>query len=109
MEQTEEQKANSFLTSIYQRAWNDNLFLKELVKDPIAALNKFTGLRGKLPAGRVLIVEDQTNPNHIYLNIPTKPKPRDNQELNESQLDQISGATNMFSSHFWNYQFLFKK
>ncbi len=92
MKYTEQQKAQFFLTSIYKKAWEDKTFLKNLIHNPIRTLNNFTGKKGKLPFGKVLIVEDQTNPNHIYLNLPAKPSNYSDIELNETQLDEVSGA-----------------
>lgn len=103
MKHSEEQKAKFFLTSIYKKAWEDKQFLKELTKDPMTTLNKFTRRTGKLPDGKKLVVEDQTNPNHIYLNIPANPVASNDLELNESHLDQLSGGSKKFSSNSWGY------
>jgi hypothetical protein len=105
MNYSEEQKAKFFLNSIYKKAWEDQQFLKELVENPMAALNKFTKRTGKLPVGKKLVVEDQTNSNHIYLNIPANPANRSNRELNESQLDQVTGGSEDGSSNSWSHAF----
>ena len=96
MEHTELQKAHFFLGSIYKKAWQDKTFLKNLVSNPIETLNNFTKRKGKLPNGKVLVVEDQTNPNHIFLNIPAKPANYRSEKLDEEQLNNITGA--FFSS-----------
>jgi hypothetical protein len=86
MEATEkQQKANEFLASIYAKAWEDEDFKRDLVNNPITALNKFTGRVANFPEDKKLEVSDQTNPDHIYLNIPVKPDV-ENIELTESQL-----------------------
>lgn len=103
MEITEQQKAQYFLTSIYQKAWRDSVFKKNLIKNPLQTLNKFTGKEGEIPDGKVLVVEDQTNPNHIYLNIPAKPNNYQNTELSDTQLENISGAASSTTSIHWNY------
>ncbi|MFV0247937.1 MAG: NHLP leader peptide family RiPP precursor [Tenacibaculum sp.] len=76
---------------IYSKAWQDSSFKKKLIDSPIETLNKFTGKTANLPKGKVVIVEDQTNPNHIYINIPTKPS-LDNVELSEKQLEAVAGG-----------------
>ncbi len=98
MEDSEQLKADLFLINIYKKAWKDKFFLKNLVKNPIETLNKFTGKNGKLPTGKVLVVEDQTNPNHIYLNIPAKPVNYSDKQLDEQQLDRVTGASGSSSS-----------
>lgn len=105
MEHLEQQKADFFLKSIYKKAWKDKTFLRKLVKHPIQTLNSFTGKKGTLPTGKVLIVEDQTNPDHIYLNIPVKPIHAYDIELNDDQLDTVSGAGNTKLALSWNYLF----
>lgn len=102
MEHARQHKADFFLKSIYKKAWTDKSFLRKLVKNPIQTLNSFTGKKGALPNGKVLIVEDQTNPDHIYLNIPVKPMNSDNTELNEDQLDTVTGAGNHLKSTSWH-------
>ncbi|MEM6718293.1 MAG: TOMM propeptide domain-containing protein [Bacteroidota bacterium] len=102
MEFTEQQKADFFLKSIYKKAWKDKTFLRKLVKNPIQTLNSFTGKKGALPTGKVLIVEDQTNPNHIYLNLPAKPVNTTDVELSDEHLDHVSGA-GITTRISWNY------
>lgn len=104
MEQKEKQKADFFLKSIYKKAWKDKKFLKNLVKNPIKTLNHFTGKEGMVPSDKVLIVEDQTNPNHIYLNIPVKPTHYE-EELSDQQLDKVTGALGRVTTTFWNELF----
>ncbi|KAB8155126.1 TOMM propeptide domain-containing protein [Kordia sp. TARA_039_SRF] len=100
---TEQQKAQYFLTSIYKKAWEDSVFKKNLIKKPLETLNKFTGKEGNVPEGKILVVEDQTNPNHIYLNIPAKPNNYGNTELSDNQLEDISGASGSTTTIDWNY------
>lgn len=91
MKLTEQQKAHEFLMRIYSRAWQDSSFKKSLIDSPTETLNKFTGKIANLPKDKVVIVEDQTNPNYIYINIPAKPDAED-VELNKEQLEIVSGG-----------------
>ena len=91
MKLKEQQKAQEFLSSIYSKAWKDKTFKKSLITDPIETLNKFTGKVANLPKDKTVIVEDQTNLNHIYINIPTKPNLED-MELSEEQLEIVAGG-----------------
>lgn len=87
----QKQKGHEFLHSIYTKAWHNETFKQALVDNPIETLNTFTGKNANIPAGRKLLVEDQTNPNHIYLNIPIKPNFSDT-ELTEEQLEIVAGG-----------------
>jgi hypothetical protein len=103
MKHSEQHIADFFLTSIYKKAWKDKSFLKKLVKNPMETLDDFTGKKGKLPNGKSIVVEDQTNPNHVYLNIPPKPANYIDIELNEAQLDHVTGASgNSLNNAFLN-------
>ena len=86
-----QQKLQEFLSSIYKKVWEDEKFKQELIANPIATLNVFTGKEASFPNDKKLVVEDQTNPNYIYLNIPKKPNLEDI-ELNEEQLEMIAGG-----------------
>jgi len=87
----QQQKAQEFLSSIYTKAWEDKTFKQELVDNPIEALNKFTGKVANFPEDKQVVVQDQTNPNNIYINIPVKPN-LDDVELSEEQLEAVAGG-----------------
>ncbi|MEC3875857.1 NHLP leader peptide family RiPP precursor [Chryseobacterium salviniae] len=89
MEFTQEQKAYA---EIVQKAWEDAEFKKELVNDPVAAIEKFTGKKLNLPEGKTLVVRDQTDESSVYINIPTAPKNTADAELSEEQLEAVSGG-----------------
>ncbi len=87
----EQQKAQEFLASIYTKALGDKEFKQSLISNPIETLNTFTGKVANFPKDKKVLVQDQTNPNHIYLNIPAKPNLED-MELNEEQLEMVTGG-----------------
>ena len=87
----QQQKAQAFLTSIYTKSWEDKFFKQNLIDSPIQTLNKFTGKVVNFPEDKKVIVQDQTNPNHIYINIPAKPNLED-MELNEEQMEILAGG-----------------
>jgi len=62
-----------------------------LVEDPINTIEAFAGVKIKLPEGKTLIVNDQTDSSKVYFNIPDEPS-MDNMELGESQLEAIAGG-----------------
>jgi len=88
MELTKEQKV---FQSVLQKAWEDNNFRERLVEDPINTIESFAGVKIKLPKGKTLIVNDQTDSSKVYFNIPDEPT-MDNMELGEEQLEAIAGG-----------------
>jgi len=89
MEFTQEQKTYA---EIVQKAWEDAAFKKELIADPLAAIEKLTGKKVNLPEGKKLVVRDQSDDSAIYINIPAKSKNSVDAELNEEQLEAVSGG-----------------
>lgn len=88
MELTKEQKV---LQSVIQKAWEDINFRKRLVEDPVNTIETFAGVKIKLPDGKTLVVNDQTDPSKVYLNIPEEPS-MENVVLGEDQLEAIAGG-----------------
>jgi hypothetical protein len=84
-------KSKELYKRIVTKAWEDNNFIQELVSDPIKAIAKLTGVNIKLPEGKILIANDQTNSSVIYLNIPAQTDIED-MELSENQLEVIAGG-----------------
>ncbi len=97
----EQQKAQEFLFKIYSKAWADENFKRELIANPIETLNRFTGKAANFPNNKKLSVQDQTNNNHIYINIPAKPNLEDI-ELNEKQLEAIAGGGVKEFEEWWD-------
>jgi len=95
MEFTQDQKNYA---QIVQKAWEDAEFKKELVADPAAAIEKLLGKKLDLPAGKRLVVRDQTDESTLFINIPAKAKKADDLELNEEQLEAVAGGVNSMIS-----------
>lgn len=74
---------------------NDN-FKEQLLDNPKEAIEHLTGSTMSIPAGKTIIVEDQTDPNTVYLNIPARPD-IDDYELCEEELEQVAGGTSIFT------------
>ena len=92
----QQQKSQELLQAIITKAWQDQTFKDELISNPLDAIEKLTGERVRLPEGKTLIVRDQTDDSVIYINIPAESS-LDNVELNDEQLEAVSGG-------FWNFQ-----
>jgi hypothetical protein len=88
MKPTQEQK---LVHSIVQKAWSDNKFKNELLANPLEAIQQLAGKQLKLPEGKSIVVQDQSDSSIIFINIPTEPD-MDDMELNEDQLEYIAGG-----------------
>ena len=88
MEFTQEQKSYA---EIVQKAWESPEFKSELTANPVDVIEKLTGKKINLPAGKTLVVRDQTDESTVYINIPAK-KNLENVELNEEQLEAVAGG-----------------
>lgn len=75
---------------IVVKAWEDESFKKELIANPLETLNQFTNSKLDF-GGKNIQIEDQTDRNIIYLNIPPK-MDFENVELSEEQLEKIAGG-----------------
>jgi hypothetical protein len=88
MEITQEQK---LYQKVVKKAWDDTKFKEELVSNPVATIEKFTGKKLHIPEGKIMVVKDQTDDSTVFFNIPAKPN-MDDVELNEEQLEAVSGG-----------------
>lgn len=87
MEFTQEQQ---LYAEIVQKAWEDEAFKKELVANPVKAIENLTGHKLDIPEGKTLVVRDQTAEDTVYINIPAKQEA--DVELNEEQLEGVAGG-----------------
>ena len=89
--QTSEQQGQEIINSLIAKCWEDESFKQEFVSSPVEAIEKFTGKSFKLPEGKKLVVDDQTSPDFVYLNIPAKPD-LESMELTDEQLEAVAGG-----------------
>jgi hypothetical protein len=89
MEITQDQK---LYVEIIQKAWEDAAFKEELVANPVATIEKFTGKKMNLPEGKTLVVRDQTDDSVVYINIPAESKKSVDTELDDAQLEAVAGG-----------------
>ena len=75
--------------TVINKAWDDEQFRRAFIANPKASIKKSTGL--EIPANVKLVVNDQTNPNKLYINIPPKQNV-DDMELTDEQLEQVAGG-----------------
>lgn len=83
--------AQQVLQLVISKAWEDQTFRKELIENPVTAIESLTGAKIILPEGKELIVADQSDNSKIFVNIPSEPD-LENMELSEDQLEAIAGG-----------------
>ncbi len=88
MELSQEQNLNS---QVVQKAWKDAEFKKNLLANPVATIENFTGHKISLPEGQELVVVDQSASSKVYFNIPREVDVND-LELTEAELEAVSGG-----------------
>ena len=91
---TQEQQKESaeLLKTLTQKAWESSTFKEQLIENPVSTIESITGQ--KMPSDIKVIVEDQTNPSYIYLNIPRKVN-FDELELSDEQLEMVAGGSDI--------------
>ena len=87
----EQQEAKQLLEAVAAKAQESETFRLQLMNDPETAIENFTGKSMTIPAGKRLVVRDQTNESTIFLNIP-KNLSVDDLELTEEQLEAVAGG-----------------
>lgn len=88
---TKQNQAQDIVRSIVTKCWEDASFKQELVNSPVQTLEKYSDGKLSLPAGKQLVVVDQTDSSKLYLNIHAKPD-FDNLELSDEQLEMVAGG-----------------
>jgi hypothetical protein len=83
-------KNQEILQSVLEKAWEDAEFKKELVADPMLAIEKLTGEKLELPNGKKLVILDTTDESTVYLKIPAKESLES--ELTDEQLEMVAGG-----------------
>ncbi len=99
-----DQRKQEIIEAIISKAWEDVNFRKELVAEPMKAIEKLTGVQIDLPEGKTLVINDQTDKSKIYVNIPAEPE-IESMELSEEQLEAVAGGGNKIWDNFVNNLF----
>ena len=91
----EKSKGQELLHTLITKAWEDPNFKENLIANPKEEIENIT--EKALPRDKKLFVIDQTDPDHIYINIPAKPIIED-KELTDNQLESIAGGTSVIDT-----------
>jgi hypothetical protein len=87
----QQEKGKQLHQELVQKAWESATFKEQLINNPEDAIAEVTGVTSKLSNDMSILVEDQTDVNVIYLNIPAKVN-LDNFELTDEQLELVAGG-----------------
>ena len=86
------EKGHELQKQLVSKAWESASFKEQLVNNPNEAIANFTG-KPDAEIKTTIVVEDQTDVNTIYLNIPARPNLSNVElELTEEQLEMVSGG-----------------
>ncbi len=88
--QVQQEKVENFYKGIIDKSWESDTFKASLIANPKATIKEFTG-KEALPDNINVVVEDQSDSNVIYLNIPRQVDMGD-LELSDEQLEQVAGG-----------------
>ncbi|GAB3224881.1 class IIb bacteriocin, lactobin A/cerein 7B family [Spirosoma arcticum] len=78
---------------LISQSWQDELFKKSLLGNPVQTIENFIGRPISLESGKQrIVVEDQCDSNIIYLNIPERPNFNE-LELTDEQLEMVAGGS----------------
>lgn len=83
---------------VVSEAWNNEAFKAQLMANPMDAIEELTGQRIAIPEGKKFVVNDQTDTNVKYINIPAANALED-VELSEAELEAVSGGTGCFPTY----------
>lgn len=91
MQLTEKQQQNeNFLNALYTKCHEDESFKNRLVSNPEATIKEIFP-NFSVNGGKKLVVEDQTDSNNVYINIPAK-LDLENAELTDEQMELVAGG-----------------
>lgn len=87
--QEQQKQGAELMKTLVEKAWESAAFKDQLVKNPVATIELVTGK--KTNENYKFIVEDQSDPSAVYLNIPRKIEAGE-LELTDEQLDMVNGG-----------------
>lgn len=90
----QQEKGKELHQMLVQKAWESATFKEKLINNPYKTISEITG--SNISNDVKLVVEDQTDSNIFYINIPRK-FDVDEIELTDEQLETISGGGDLIT------------
>jgi lactobin A/cerein 7B family class IIb bacteriocin len=84
---------NELISELIQKSWTDISFKENFIKEPLQVIKKHSDQNIDTSKKIKIIVNDQTDPEVIFFNIPRKLKIED-LELSDKDLEKVSGGWN---------------
>lgn len=93
MNNTREQveQSEKLYQDLVSKAWESAAFKEQLIANPKQVIGEIAGESFTLLETKNVVVEDQTDKNTIYFNIPPMPN-LDDLELTEDELEKVAGG-----------------
>ena len=88
--QEQQEKGQELYNQLVIKAWESATFKEQLIENPETTIAEVTG-QTDFNNNTKIVVEDQTDTDIIYLNIPRKVNLNDF-ELTDEQLERVSGG-----------------
>lgn len=85
----QQKKGSDLMENLIRKSWESEDFKKDLINNPAATIKSFTN-NASLNSMKIL-VEDQSDSNFIFINIPKKLN-FESIELTDEQLEIVSGG-----------------
>jgi len=85
------EKGQDSINGMIERAWQDENFKNKFINSPQETIEEFTGKNFNLKENMTISVEDQTDSDVVYLNIPRKVELED-LELTDEELETVAGG-----------------
>ncbi len=89
--QNQIEQGQELMNQLISKAWESAEFKNHLINNPEEAIKSVAGVDIELPEGKTIVVQDQSDDNNIYINIPAEPN-FDEIELTDEQLEKVSGG-----------------
>ena len=84
-------QAKELMLNLYNKSWEDRDFLSNLQTNPRNTIESFLNIKLELKNEEKIVVENQTDNDKIYLNIPRKVDLNDFQ-LTDEELEIVAGG-----------------
>lgn len=88
-------KSQEMYAKVVHKAWEDEEFKANLMANPVATIEEFTGATIKVPTGKKLVVLDQMDQSTVFINIPDTEQEVEDMELTDEQLEKAAGGASL--------------